>query len=72
MILYEWSGDDIDNKDLFIPNDNLFLIFNTDKTNNASGFILHYEIIEKGRFFLVFSILIFLIFRNFYIGYFGS
>jgi len=52
MILYEWSGEDIENNDLFIPNDNLFLMFNTDKTNNASGFILHYEIIEKGRSFI--------------------
>lgn len=48
MILHEWSGDNIENKDLFISNDNIYLIFNTDKTNNASGFLLHYEIIEKG------------------------
>lgn len=55
MILYEWSGDVIENRDVFIPNDNLFIIFNTDKTNNASGFILHYEIIEKGlNLFLLF------------------
>ncbi|CAF1467779.1 unnamed protein product [Adineta steineri] len=47
MILYELSGDDIENKHLFIPNDNLFLIFNTDKSNSASGFFLHYHIIEK-------------------------
>ncbi|CAF1189573.1 unnamed protein product [Adineta ricciae] len=47
MILYEWSGDEMDNKHLFIPNDNILLVFQTDKTNNASGFSLHYEIIVK-------------------------
>jgi hypothetical protein len=51
MILYEWSGSEIDNKDLFISNDNLYLVFNTDKSNNASGFFLRYEIIEKGKSF---------------------
>jgi hypothetical protein len=49
MILYEWSGSDIEKRDLFIPNDNLYLIFNTDKSNNASGFFLHYEVIEKRK-----------------------
>jgi hypothetical protein len=49
MILYEWSGYENDTKHLFIPNDNLFLQFNTDKSNNASGFVLHYEIIQKGK-----------------------
>ncbi|CAF1526563.1 unnamed protein product [Rotaria sp. Silwood1] len=47
MILYEWSGYDIDNKHLFIRNDNLFLIFNTDKSYSAAGFSLQYQIIEK-------------------------
>ncbi|CAF1032759.1 unnamed protein product [Rotaria sordida] len=47
MILYEWSGYDIDNRNLFIRNDNLFLIFNTDNSYNASGFSLKYEVIEK-------------------------
>ena len=50
MIIYEWSGYNIDNKHVFIPNDNLFLIFTSDKTYNASGFLLYYEIIEKGKF----------------------
>lgn len=48
MILYELSGDAIDHRHLFIRNDNLFLIFNTDKSYNATGFSLNYEIIEKG------------------------
>ncbi|UJR30694.1 hypothetical protein I4U23_018215 [Adineta vaga] len=47
MILYEWSGNEMDNKHLFIPNDDIYLIFQSDKTNNASGFFLQYEIIEK-------------------------
>jgi hypothetical protein len=50
MILYEWSGSNIEQRDLFIPNDNLYLIFTTDRSNNASGFILHYEVIEKRKF----------------------
>lgn len=53
MVLYEWSGNKIDNKHLFIPNDNLFLVFNTDKSFNASGFFLRYDIIEKGKIFIV-------------------
>ena len=49
MILYEWSGDELEEKEFFIPNDNLYVIFTTDQTNNASGFLLHYEVIEKRR-----------------------
>jgi len=69
MILYEWSGDEIDNKDLFIPNDNLFLIFNTDKSNNASGFSLRYEIIEKGISFVLHIFNSYLSIRNEYCQY---
>lgn len=54
MILYEWSGSNIEQRDLFIPNDNLYLIFTTDRSNNASGFILHYEVIEKRKFLFLF------------------
>jgi hypothetical protein len=51
MILYEWSGSNIEQRDLFIRNDNLYLIFTSDKSNNASGFLLTYQIIEKGKYF---------------------
>ncbi|CAF4204987.1 unnamed protein product [Rotaria socialis] len=50
MIIHELSGDDIDNKHLFIRNDNLFLIFTTDKSYNTSGFSLSYEIIERENY----------------------
>lgn len=49
MIFDEWSGNEIEKKYLFIPNDNLYLVFDSDKSNNASGFFLHYEIIENGK-----------------------
>ena len=49
MILYEWSGTNPEKKDLFIRNDNLYVIFATDQSNNASGFVLNYEVIEKSR-----------------------
>lgn len=49
MILYEWSGENLDQQNVFVPNDNLYLIFTTDKTIHATGFSLQYEIIEKGE-----------------------
>ena len=52
MVLYESSGSNIEQRDIFIRNDNLYLIFNSDKSNNASGFLLHYQIIEKGEYFI--------------------
>lgn len=48
MILHEWTGSDLWNRDLFIPHDRISLVFTTDRSQNASGFLLHYEVIEKG------------------------
>ena len=48
MIVYHWSGTNIDNRHLFITNDNVYLVFTTDRTLNATGFSLNYEFIEKG------------------------
>ena len=48
MILYKWSGNETIDQRVFVPNDNLLLVFNADRSNNASGFSLDYEIIERG------------------------
>ena len=48
MILHEWSGQDLSRRHFLIPNDRVLLVFQTDKSQNSSGFLLHYEIIVKG------------------------
>lgn len=48
MILHEWSGQDLMYRHFLVPNDRVLLVFQTDKSENRSGFLLHYEIIEKG------------------------
>ena len=48
MILHEWSGRDLPRRHYLIPNDRVLLVFQTDQSQNSSGFLLHYEIIEKG------------------------
>lgn len=50
MILHEWSGQDLATRHFLIPNDRVVLVFHSDKSQNGSGFLLHYEIIERGRF----------------------
>ncbi|CAF0776415.1 unnamed protein product, partial [Didymodactylos carnosus] len=48
MVLTELSGElDVLPKHIFVPNDSLWMIFTTDRTTNATGFILQYEIITK-------------------------
>ena len=50
MILHEWSGQEFSNRHILIRNDRVLLVFHTDKSQNSSGFLLHYEIIEKGLY----------------------